>query len=226
MSTRRRVLLFTASLIGLTLTAGCVDPASISPDPAWSSPPSPSHTPASSLATSDCLNTSVETAHIDYTTANAASVSTLVIVGSVTSVGPAFWDTPNRARPTKIRPLRADIYRPITIALVSKIAGTASDSSVVGALSGGRVGCDVEEVKDTPSVVAGRKYVFFLQPLPDSAGVNHNDILFINDAWPVDASNVVSSSLEGKMRLADIISVVESTKMLPEPSYGPWQSAP
>jgi hypothetical protein len=149
----------------------------------------------------------------DPTISNRAEVSTLVVIGKVVTVDQARWNTDDGSKPAPAVvggvPVRAMIYRSVTIATDTVIKGTVP-SALDARWLGGQIGCDFAgiDIGTTVDIKASGVYAFFMGPSLNADGTMGSTLTII-EAWPV-ANGLVETPMEGKVPEAGFTSAVKA----------------
>ena len=140
------------------------------------------------------------------TVERSASISTSVVLGTVTEVGPARWRTPDEKAPTERWEMTADnVVRLLRIAVDDDLAGTKTERVIVTRVPGGEIGCQTFDYQGYPlDIKSGDQFAFFLDaeqaPLKSFA-----EAAKVVEMWPTKGGEAVSSS-EGTISISEIAS--------------------
>lgn len=143
------------------------------------------------------------------TVSNRTRGSTSVVIARVVAVGSARWNTLDGTRPSfdAVPPRGAYVYRAITLSVISQSKGSMPGSATVR-LPGGTADCFTFLFENTPELVPGRDYAFFLGPSRNASGGDGAMTLTVNEGWPVAADQTVQTPLDGSLSLQAFSAVV------------------
>ncbi len=149
---------------------------------------------------------------VNPTVANWAHASQMVAIGTVTSIGPARWNSEDGSAPAFTAqgnpPAWALIYRPVTLS-IQRTARGAAVTVLTARLLGGTVNCYTYSLYGAPAPVMSSPYALFLRASTDSTGFTTTQLTLF-DAWPVAADGTIATPLDGKLSVAAFVSAVQA----------------
>ena len=171
-----------------------------------------------SPSTQDCQNWNLIGTPITPSIENLSKTSPVVVVATFTGYGQPFWDTADGKAPPKDVVLHGDaeILTRVALDVNGEVKGEreVADRAVV---FGGTVGCDAFTSSENPELVAGSKYVMFLEPQTKDGKETGNT--WIVAAWPVGPGDSVATPADGPRSLSQLISEIRAGK--PESTHEP-----
>lgn len=202
-----------ALALGSFALAACSVPAGARPS--VSTTPSPQPSPST---TDDCIVISVDGGEAADDINSLRRDATAVVVGVFGGYGPAIWSTPDGHRPTRAEmdAAPASLVRPIQIDVKGELKG-ARAAAQVAVQRGGERGCDRLTYEGDPALEQGRRYVFFLVPLVDNAGLQLDEQLVLA-AWPVGPEDRVNTPKDGNLSLDELKEAVDKGKPAETPN--------
>lgn len=134
----------------------------------------------------------------------------VIVAATFDGYGAAVWDTLGGMRPSlaEFEAATASIVRPLHLTPFSTIRG-AGVSLAAAQVLGGTIGCDQVTVDPQLDVTQGSRYVFYLLPVMNSAGV-FGDRLQAPIALSVTADDRVLTPDEQPMTLSSLPSFAAS----------------
>jgi hypothetical protein len=144
------------------------------------------------------------------TLARLAGASKLTVVGSVVGLGTVKFNTKDGGRPAdpRVRPGNHPlVFTPVTIAVDEPIVGDPGPGSLQAAIEGGTFdNCVVYHVAQAPALVAGKKYVLFMNDGRDVDDSPRPDRPTIFAAWAVADDGTVETPEDGVVPLGELTS--------------------
>jgi hypothetical protein len=145
--------------------------------------------------------------------ADYASIVPIVVIGRVVSMGRATWSTPDGSEPDLAShdAINFHIFRPVTVDIEESVKGDPTAELNVN-LWGGKARC----VTYDPGWVLplemanGSTWALLVDGSPDGRNGEMTDDLMIIEAWPVTASGIVKTPLDGDLSLAAFESAVKA----------------
>lgn len=212
---QRSKWLATMTFIGL-LVAACLAPTAATPagSPAnalpATDPPLRSSAPLTAPAADDCYSVQGTYEQPPLTVALLARTSKLAVVGSVKGLGTGKFNTNDGGPPAdpRVRPGNHPlVFTPVTIDVAEPIVGDPGTGSLQAAVEGGTFNnCVVYRVAQAPALVAGQKYVLFMNDGRDVDDSPRPDRPTIFAAWAVADDGTVQTPEDGVMPLAELTS--------------------
>ena len=212
------IALLCISAVVLLIATPAHDLGSTSP----TSPPGPTSTATPTLgASASCLVVRVNVDRMPLTTKNLATVSSVTFVGTFQRYDKARWSTSDGARPQDASPRSpAAIYRPARFDADMTVAGTAPTGTIALRVDGGTVGCDTYVYDTAPTLVTGARYLVFAGYTIDASGRPVPNLGLV-EAWPIDASGMVTTAEEGMVTLAALTDEIRAIPPAPLPTLVP-----
>jgi hypothetical protein len=175
--------------------------------PASSLSPSPSPS-ASGLVSLDplaapeelpgpCLNHTTVFDRARTTIEQDAAMSSVVVIGTITEIGEAQWNTTDGRAPRGRDIEPSHVLRLLRVKVESVVNGTAP-SVVTAWIPGGQIGCHGFTMGGFADAQVGRRYVFFLNETPPRNGISGVSAAW--QTWSVEEDSVVTS-FEGNVPL-------------------------
>jgi len=173
--------------------------------PASSPSPSPS---ASGLVSLDpltapeelpgpCLNHTTVFDRARTTIEQDAAMSSVVVIGTITEIGEAQWNTTDGRAPQGRDIEPSQVLRLLRVKVESVVKGTAP-SVVTAWIPGGQIGCHGFAMGGFADAQIGGRYVFFLNVTQPRNGISGVGGAW--QTWPVEEDSVVTS-FEGNVPL-------------------------
>lgn len=211
------------------LLTGCETAGSISVPPDASVgettlTPSSAPSPSTVASTDGCGSANISVDYAPFTTSTLAGYGWGFAVGTVTSIEPAIFNTPDGSMPTgfMVKPglgkprANGKIYTPIDVQVDQAISGPMKPGVDRVLIEGGTVGCYTTRVDVSPVVEKGARYVFVVTDAQDSGGTSLLGLQEAKFAWPVDAVGTVET-VDGPMTLDQLGQVVAKAPVAPKP---------
>jgi hypothetical protein len=186
--------------------------------------------PASPLGGDGCGEVVLFVDSVAYTTATLAGYGWDFVVGEVTGIEAAVFNTSDGKAPPGFNTVptsasrypHAWIYTPVDVLIDQPISGPFKTGANRFLIAGGTVGCYTVRVSPTPVVEVGSRYVFILATAPDATGKSllaQRDARF---AWPVDGEGIVAT-VDGPRTIAELTTIVVNSS---PPSASPQMASP
>ncbi len=155
----------------------------------------------------NCLNYASVTDGAAPTIDLITKVSSAAIVGTVTGVGGAQWNTADGLPPTAREELDAyHVMRLVNIDVSRTLRGAAMASLTVW-VPGGAIGCSRFDSGEFPQTISpGDAFVFFLRA--ESPRTGATGVLRTGEMWPVATDGTVVTPVDGKLSLDQIASKI------------------
>lgn len=176
------------------------------PAPVESSAPDPTALPVDD---GDCTDPLVHLTTVDRfseTVESLAIGSTAAFVGTIVSIGPTEWNTPDGS-PSDSR-LATSVRRMAIVDVVGKGKGVARGSTVTIAFPGGTIGCDTFTMEGFADVKAGDTVVLFVETVPEFDPSKAGHLGMATVGWLVDPSGKVQTPEEGALTQATVQSMI------------------
>lgn len=218
------------SMIALTViaaaVAGCVQSGGATAAPS----DGVAAVPVSQPSAGACFNNRVEGDYPPQTIAIESSISPVVLVGTFRGRGTAFWVSPDGLAPGNSDQARKSaIMTRVTIATDTVVRGDAKNT-IQAVVAGGVIGCSSETRNGPMKLDPDTRYMFFgTNPDLDRAP---KDFVLLYAAWPMDASDQVTTPADGVLPLADVLKEIASYPVLgpddtlPYPTQDPTVPGP
>lgn len=219
-STLAATLLLAAALfvplVFLRPAAERLDAGSATPPPDATAIAAPTSSPPSEASDPSCGTATVSYDAAEPTIDNRAEGASVVAIATVASVGAARWNTDDGKAPAfdENPPDDAYIYRSVSLSITTLARGDSLGSTLEANALGGSVGCYSFEFEDSPELMSGQQYAFFLAPALTEDGKVDPATLTINAAWPVTAGKV-STPAEGEVTIPVFLAAVEAAPVGP-----------
>lgn len=152
----------------------------------------------------ECLSHIAIVDGLPMTVERSASISSTVVVGTVTEVGPARWRTEGEKPVTEDHELTPDnVMRLVRISVEEQLAGATADELIVIWIPGGTIGCHNFSRSGIPSTIKpGDRFALFLDttrpPLPSIV-----DVAQVVEMWPVEGDQVATAA-DGKLPISEV----------------------
>lgn len=128
-------------------------------------------------------------------------MASAVLVGTVTGVGAARWNTADGLPPADPHPSASSVVRLLRVQVETVVKGAAGPV-VTASIPGGVIVCDQFFVSWIPrSVEVGGRYVFFLG---GTTRIGPESVSGVSQMWPIEGDQV-STRFEGQVSLATLI---------------------
>ena len=189
------------SASGSTTGGGAATPS------APASSPSPSPSPSESgLVSLDpltapeelpgpCLNHTTVFDRARTTIEQDAAISSIVVIGTITQIGEAQWNTTDGRAPEGPDIEPSQVLRLFRVKVESVVKGTAP-SVVTAWIPGGQIGCHGFAMGGFADAQVGGRYVFFLNETPPRNGIS--GVSGAWQTWSIEEDSVMTS-FEGSM---------------------------
>ncbi len=121
----------------------------------------------------------------------------LIVVGTVSAYGTAYWNTPNGARQADVTSAVVEtqgyrIYTPIRFSTFQILLDFRHQPTREYVMMGGQVGQDTYADTDYPSPPIGQRYVMIFGPTLRAGQSNgYFDVLFLYEVFPIDGQGNV-----------------------------------
>jgi hypothetical protein len=201
----------------LVLVAGCVSAGGLTAPPEASSS-SAIATPIASASDGNCFGVSVAAGtSAPYTIASLAAEGKVFVVGEVTAIEPAMFNTADGKKPPgwgARSSVSAKIVTPVVLQVEQVLRGEIRPGEIRVLIWGGTVGCWTMTVDVAPRVELGQRYVFILTQALDANGKNLLDLQEMKFAWTVDSNDVVQTH-ERQMSVASLAAILAQASPAP-----------
>lgn len=231
MNPRRWISMIALTAIALAV-AGCVQSGGATSDASDASDPSDgvAAVPVAQPSDGPCFNNRVEGDYPPQTIAIESSISPVILVGTFRGRGTAFWVSPDGSAPGNIDQARKSaIMTRVTIATDTLVRGDIMNT-IQAVVAGGVIGCSSETRNAPMKLDPNARYIFFgTNPDPDRAP---KEFVLVYAAWPMDASDRVTTPANGVLPLADVLKEIASYPVLgpddtlPYPTQDPTVPGP
>lgn len=141
---------------------------------------------------------------IDFLTA----VSSDIVVGIVTGVGPARWNTADGEVPRDEHDIGSSVVRLVRVDVDEVVAGDA-DKTITLAISGGSIGCHNFATAGQAEPVVGQRLVLFL---PDVSPMIHIEGALGPIRSLVEQDGKVATPANGTMTMVEIRAAIRAAK--------------
>ncbi len=210
-----RLAVLAAALVVVGCTrAGAPSAPLDSPAATISASSDASQSAAAASTAADCVTLYESIDSLDPTLENLRPVSKDVVVGTVTSEGAPFWNSPTGNGPKPGEKIGEGnefyILTPYQVTVEQAVAGARAPGQITVVVEGGQIGCDKFDVSPPVTLSAKTKYVLFLKPslAADGTGAMKQPMAFL--AFPVQADGTVATPLDGAVSIAGLSSTLAS----------------
>lgn len=210
-----RLTVLTAALVVVGCTrAGAPSAPVESPATTISASSDASQSSGGTSTAADCVTLYESIDSLDPTLENLQPVSKDVVVGTVTSKGTPFWNSPTGMGPKPGEKIGEGnefyILTPYEVTVEEAVAGTRAPGQVTVVVEGGLIGCDKFDVSPQVTLDLKSQYVLFLKPslAADGTGVMKQPMAFL--AFSVQSDGTVATPLDGAVSIARLSSVLAS----------------
>lgn len=157
----------------------------------------------------DCVTHVTSYDRVTPTVKQETSSASLAIVGTVSAVDAARWNTPDGAAPVASVTAATTVYRLVTFSVDSALKGSVG-KSIQLRLPGGRAGCETFLPEGVPvDINVGDRLAIFVQNLP-ALDANGAPAPTAVDAWPVGTDGTIQTPADGTMTVSMFVSKVTS----------------
>jgi len=177
-----------------------------SPPPAASAAPAPT---GAAVKSGDCQSALAHLTTDDRaseTVEDLASASSAAFAGTVTSIGPAEWNTPD-GKPTEDTSATA-VRRMATVKVKGNGKGVTDGSTVTVAFPGGTIGCDLYQMSGFAEMKQGDSVVLFVESLPGAETAKVTNLGMATVGWKVQPNGSVRTPEEGELTLSALLAKV------------------
>lgn len=133
--------------------------------------------------------------------------SSAVLAGTILSIGPTQWNTPDGSKPTDMT-MATSVRRMATIAVQGNGKGATDGSTVSVALPGGTIGCDTYRLSGFAEVNKGDSVVLFVEPVAGGRTANATDLGMATIGWLVGPNGKVTTPEDGDLTTASVLSKI------------------
>lgn len=163
-----------------------------------------------------CFATTTMYDRMVTTPAEDAARSVTVLVGRVTGVGAAQWNTAGGRAPATDHPDAANVMRLLRIEVEETIRGKPVPSVITIWIPGGTIGCHQFDIGGTPrNIAVGDQFVVLIGDGEPRSGLD--GILPASQLWPTDGTRV-TTEFDPNLPLAGVL---EQMRASPRPSEAP-----
>lgn len=157
----------------------------------------------------ECVTHRTTYDRVPPTLGQETSSASLAIVGTVSAVASARWNTSDGSAPAADVAAASTVYRLVTLKVDSAMKGNPGPSIQLRA-PGGRAGCEAFIPDGVPvDINVGDKLAIFAQNLPalDANGANAPTVV---DAWLVGSDGTIQTPADGTLTVSSFTSKVTS----------------
>jgi hypothetical protein len=158
---------------------------------------------------------------VDPTLDNLRAERGDVVIGTVTSIGKPFWDSPTGQRPKPGEQMGPGnefaILTPYTVTVGQSVKGAGAPGEVTVVVEGGQIGCDRFEVDPSITLEVKGDYALFMAARPAANGAGTMKLPMVYHAFPVQADGKVMTPLDGAVSVDALSSALMSGVQSPTP---------
>jgi hypothetical protein len=205
------LLLACSALPGASLPGSTDKPTDAPTDSAGETPRPPDA--GSPPGVGDCYGVQLTANMPPLSVALLMEASDAVVIGTVTKVGQAKWNTKDGRKPpngiNNAGAERPTVYTPIDVQVTESWHGNEKPGNLTVVNEGGEADCVTLAVTDGPVLDLEKQYLLFLGPSVNSLGEPNPEVPIVNAAWPVNGDGSVATAVEGNLTLDEVKRLVD-----------------